>query len=83
MEIDCREILALTFNLAKQQQELIGKLVSISHEMAQCWNHGVDPTREQVQAWDQVSAKVKEQLWSLQAAFASVEQAVAPFHFDS
>jgi hypothetical protein len=84
MDRKCLEIIGLTWDLAKQEHNLLALVIPATLNVAKCISEGRQPTTEEIQAWNEVNAQLARRMSDITASFTSVREAVTPMlRFDA
>ena len=78
MDRKCLEIIGLTWDLAKQEHNLLALVIPATLNVAKCVSEGRQPTKEEIRAWNEVSAQLTQKMSEITASFTSVREAVTP-----
>ena len=84
MDRKCLEIIGLTWDLAKQEHNLLALVIPATLNVAKCISEGRQPTTEEILAWNEVNAQLARRMSDITASFTSVREAVTPMlRFDA
>lgn len=84
MDRKCLEIIGLTWDLAKQEHNLLALVIPATLNVARCLSEGRQPTPEEIRAWNTVSSELMQKMSEITASFSSVREAVTPvLNFDA
>ena len=74
----CLEIIGLTWELAKQEHNLLTLVVPATLSVARCLSEGRQPTSQEIADWNEVNTQLSRRMLEITASFTSVRQAVTP-----
>jgi hypothetical protein len=78
MDRKCLEIIGLTWELAKQEHNLLTLVVPATLSVARCLSEGRQPTSQEIADWNELNTQLSRRMSEITASFTSVRQAVTP-----
>jgi hypothetical protein len=84
MDIECRGLLRITWDLVLREHKLLGLMLPTTQDVAKCLIEGRKPTPEQAAAWEEANRIVTQEMLELNAGIAELQQSVDPLiRYDS